>query len=60
MLTGEFTKHLNGRIDLAQAEAIMDLGAKTEKGFNVALNQLKVSYQRDFKNKDELLKCWHT
>ena len=41
---GEFTKRafLNGRIDLAQAEAIMDLvGAKTEKGFDVALNQLE-------------------
>ncbi|HZK57286.1 MAG TPA: tRNA uridine-5-carboxymethylaminomethyl(34) synthesis GTPase MnmE [Clostridia bacterium] len=41
---GEFTKRafLNGRIDLVQAEAIMDLiGAKTEKGFDVALNQLE-------------------
>ncbi|MCK9267379.1 MAG: tRNA uridine-5-carboxymethylaminomethyl(34) synthesis GTPase MnmE [Alkaliphilus sp.] len=41
---GEFTKRafLNGRIDLAQAEAIMDLiSAKTEKGFDVALNQLE-------------------
>ncbi|MGB4313067.1 MAG: tRNA uridine-5-carboxymethylaminomethyl(34) synthesis GTPase MnmE [Natronincolaceae bacterium] len=41
---GEFTKRafLNGRIDLSQAEAIMDLiSAKTEKGFDVALNQLE-------------------
>ncbi len=41
---GEFTKRafLNGRIDLAQAEATMDLiSAKTEKGFDLALNQLE-------------------
>lgn len=41
---GEFTKRafLNGRIDLAQAEAVMDLiSAKTDKGFDVALNQLE-------------------
>ncbi len=40
---GEFTKRafLNGRIDLAQAEAVMDLiSAKTDKGFDVALGQL--------------------
>lgn len=52
---GEFTKRafLNGRIDLAQAEAVMDLiSAKTDKGFDVALEQLegslskKVSYIR--------------
>lgn len=43
---GEFTKRafLNGRIDLAQAEAVMDLiSAKTEKGFDVALDQLEGS-----------------
>ncbi|WP_089283450.1 tRNA uridine-5-carboxymethylaminomethyl(34) synthesis GTPase MnmE [Anaerovirgula multivorans] len=41
---GEFTKRafLNGRIDLAQAEAVMDLiSAKTDKGFDVALDQLE-------------------
>ncbi|SCY62853.1 tRNA uridine-5-carboxymethylaminomethyl(34) synthesis GTPase MnmE [Alkaliphilus peptidifermentans] len=41
---GEFTKRafLNGRIDLAQAEAVMDLiSAKTEKGFDVAFDQLE-------------------
>ncbi len=46
---GEFTKRafLNGRIDLAQAEAIMDLiGAKTEKGFDVALDQLEGSLSK--------------
>ncbi len=41
---GEFTKRafLNGRIDLAQAEAIIDLiRSQTEKGMKVALNQLE-------------------
>ncbi|MBF4695441.1 tRNA uridine-5-carboxymethylaminomethyl(34) synthesis GTPase MnmE [Fusibacter ferrireducens] len=41
---GEFTKRafLNGRIDLAQAESVMDLiSAKTEIGFDVAMHQLK-------------------
>lgn len=41
---GEFTKRafLNGRIDLSQAEAIMDLiRAKTDRAMNVALSQLE-------------------
>ncbi|MEA3422874.1 MAG: GTPase, partial [Bacillota bacterium] len=41
---GEFTKRafLSGRLDLAQAEAVMDLiSAKTPKGFDVAFNQLE-------------------
>ncbi|MFV0560380.1 MAG: tRNA uridine-5-carboxymethylaminomethyl(34) synthesis GTPase MnmE [Enterococcus sp.] len=40
---GEFTKRafLNGRVDLSQAEAVMDLiRAKTDKAMKVALNQL--------------------
>lgn len=40
---GEFTKRafLNGRIDLSQSEAVMDLiRAKTDKAMNVALNQM--------------------
>jgi tRNA modification GTPase len=40
---GEFTKRafLNGRIDLTQAEGIMDLiNSKTEKARNLAINQL--------------------
>ncbi|AZO93595.1 tRNA uridine-5-carboxymethylaminomethyl(34) synthesis GTPase MnmE [Halocella sp. SP3-1] len=40
---GEFSKRafLNGRIDLAQAEGIMEvINSKTEKGLDVALNQL--------------------
>jgi tRNA modification GTPase len=41
---GEFTKRafLNGRIDLSQAEAVIDVvRAKTEAGFSVALAQLE-------------------
>lgn len=41
---GEFTKRafLNGRIDLSQAEAVMDLiRAKTDKAMDVALNQME-------------------
>lgn len=41
---GEFTKRafLNGRIDLAQAESVVDIiRAKTEKGLKVAAAQLK-------------------
>ncbi len=41
---GEFTMKafLNGRLDLSQAEAVMDLlSAKTEKGFDVAYTQLE-------------------
>lgn len=40
---GEFTKRafLNGRIDLSQAEAVLDIiNSKTEKSCNVALSQL--------------------
>ncbi len=40
---GEFTKRafLNGRVDLSQAEAVMDLiRAKTDRAMNVALNQM--------------------
>ncbi|MDZ5710596.1 tRNA uridine-5-carboxymethylaminomethyl(34) synthesis GTPase MnmE [Jeotgalibacillus haloalkalitolerans] len=41
---GEFTKRafLNGRIDLSQAEAVMDLiRAKTDRAMNVAMNQMQ-------------------
>ncbi len=41
---GEFTKRafLNGRLDLAQAESVMDLiSAKTPRGFTVAYQQLE-------------------
>lgn len=43
---GEFTKKafLNGRLDLSQAEAVMDLiRAKTDKSYDVSLNQLEGS-----------------
>lgn len=41
---GEFTKRafLNGRIDLTQAEAVIDLlNAKTKEGLDLAVNQLR-------------------
>ena len=50
---GEFTKRafLNGRIDLSQAEAVMDLiRAKTDRSMKVALNQLDGSLSRLIKN----------
>ncbi len=57
---GEFTKRafLNGRIDLVQAEAIMDLiSAKTEKGFDVALNQLEGFLSKEVREiRERLLK----
>ena len=40
---GEFTKRafLNGRVDLTQAEAVMDIiRAKTDKAMNIAVKQL--------------------
>lgn len=43
---GEFTQRafLNGRLDLSQAEAVMDLiSAKTEKSFDLAYHQLEGS-----------------
>lgn len=43
---GEFTKRafLNGRLDLSQAEAVIDvIKAKTDKGFDIALSQLEGS-----------------
>ena len=45
---GEFTKRafLNGRVDLTQAEAVMDIiRAKTDKAMNIAVKQLDVHYQ---------------
>ncbi len=46
---GEFTKRafLNGRIDLSQAEAVMDLiRAKTDRAMNVALGQMEGKLSR--------------
>ncbi|MCZ2493557.1 tRNA uridine-5-carboxymethylaminomethyl(34) synthesis GTPase MnmE, partial [Dellaglioa carnosa] len=50
---GEFTKRafLNGRIDLSQAEAVMDLiRAKTDRSMKVALNQLDGNLSRLIRN----------
>ena len=46
---GEFTKRafLNGRIDLSQSEAVMDLiRAKTDRAMDVALNQMEGKLSR--------------
>ncbi|MCG8482057.1 MAG: tRNA uridine-5-carboxymethylaminomethyl(34) synthesis GTPase MnmE [Clostridia bacterium] len=46
---GEFTKRafLNGRIDLSQAEAVIDMiSSKTDRGFDVAFNQLEGSLSK--------------
>src|SRR5690625_1002643 len=50
---GEFTKRafLNGRIDLSQAEAVMDLiRAKTDKAMNIAFNQMDGRLSKLIKN----------
>ena len=49
---GEFTKRafMNGRLDLSQAEAVIDLiKAKSEKTFDVALNQLEGKFSEQIK-----------
>lgn len=49
---GEFTKRafLNGRLDLAQSEAVIDvIRAKTEKSFDVSLDQLEGSLSNKIK-----------
>ena len=55
---GEFTKRafLNGRIDLAQVEAIMDIiEAKTELSLNQAVNQLEGRLSKTIKNYQDML-----
>lgn len=50
---GEFTKRafLNGRIDLSQAEAVIDLvKAKADKSFDVAMDQLSGKLSKDIKD----------
>lgn len=50
---GEFTKRafLNGRLDLSQAEAVIDLiKAGTDKSFDVAMKQLDGSFSDEIKN----------
>lgn len=49
---GEFTKRafLNGRIDLSQAEAVIDLiRSKTDRSFDVAMDQMEGSLSREVK-----------
>lgn len=56
---GEFTKRafLNGRLDLSQAEAVIDLiDAKTEKSYEASLKQLSGGIKKQVKElKDALL-----
>lgn len=55
---GEFTKRafLNGRIDLSQAEAVMDLvSAKTDRGMDVALEQLEGSLSHQIREIREIM-----
>lgn len=55
---GEFTKRafLNGRLDLSQAEAVIDMiRAKTDKSFQVSLNQLEGSISHKVSKIREIL-----
>lgn len=56
--SGEFTKRafLNGRIDLAQVEAIMDIiEAKTEVSLSQAVNQLEGKLSKQIKEYQDIL-----
>ena len=57
---GEFTKRafLNGRIDLLEAEAVMDIiNSKTEKSLNMAVNQLSGGVSNLIKNlREDIIK----
>lgn len=59
---GEFTKRafLNGRIDLAQAEAVIDtIRAKTDLALKAAVSQLQGSVSRDIHSiKDDIMKIY--
>lgn len=55
---GEFTKRafLNGRIDLSQAEAVIDvIKAKSDVGFEIAVSQMEGSVTRKINELNELL-----
>ena len=55
---GEFTKRafLNGRLDLSQAEAVMDLiKAKTDESYDVSLNQLEGKLSKEVNNIRDIL-----
>ena len=59
---GEFTKSafLNGRIDLLEAEGVMDvLNAKTEKSRNLAINQLSGKTSKLIEDRrQEIVNVW--
>ena len=59
---GEFTKRafLNGRLDLSQAEAVIDIiKAKTDRSFDVAMSQLEGALSlRVTEIRQKLLICW--
>ena len=60
---GEYSKRafLNGRLDLAQAESIMDIvQAKTERGVDLALSQLQGTVSGMVKKLQSLLQHDHT
>jgi len=55
---GEFTKRafINGRIDISQAEAIIDIiRSKTEKGMRIAVKQLEGMLRRRVERLEDLL-----
>jgi tRNA modification GTPase len=55
---GEFTKRafLNGRIDLSQAEAVIDLiSAKTETSYDISLNQLEGGLSKEVRSISQIL-----
>ncbi len=55
---GEFTKRafLNGRLDLSQAEAVMDIiRSKTDKSYKVSLNQLEGSLSNKVRDIGDIL-----
>ena len=58
---GEFTRRafVNGRMDLAQAEAVADvIGASSEAAHRVAVNQLRGGYSSELKSlRDKLLEA---
>jgi len=56
---GEFTKRafLNGRVDLSQAEAVMDLiSAKTDRSYEVALDQLEGTVSKEVRKIQDKIK----
>lgn len=55
---GEFTKRafLNGRLDLSQAEAVIDIiKSKTDKSYEVSLNQLEGSLSKEVRELRDII-----